>query len=84
MSGRDDGRWGGGAPEERWVAWGVLGQFPGHGRREGARKAPDQPTQVSEVICGRQHQDTGLGEASGRDRDAVVQGRWKDNMMVFG
>ena len=63
---------------------GVLGQFAGHGRREGARQAPDPLTQVSGVTCGRQHQDTGSGEAGGRDRDAVVQGRWEDDMVVFG
>ena len=62
----------------------VLGRFAGHGRREGVRKAPNPFTQMSGVTCGRQHQETGSGEAGGLDRDAVVQGQWEENMMVLG
>ena len=36
------------------------------------------------LVCGRQHQETGTGEAGGRDKDAVVRGRWEDDMVVLG
>ena len=36
------------------------------------------------MVRGCQRQDTGPGEAGGRDRDTAVQGLWEDNMVVLG
>ena len=39
---------------------------------------------MSRLVRGRQRQDTGSGEAGGRDRDTAVQGPWEDHMVVLG
>ena len=36
------------------------------------------------MVCGRWRQDTGPGEACGRDRDTAVQGLWQDHVVVLG
>ena len=36
------------------------------------------------MVRGRCRQDTGSGEACGRDRDTAVEGLWEDHVVVLG
>ena len=36
------------------------------------------------MVHGRYRQDTGPGEACGRDRDTAVRGLWEDHVVVLG
>ena len=48
------------------------------------RQAPDPLAEVPGVVRGCYRQDTGSGEAGGRDGDTVVQGLWEDYVVVLG